>query len=104
VEAFASYKDSYTILKEVLKGISIVEKAQLQGDKVAKASSTIQVPFEFGNVYFNRNIDKDTLDEFLSVLGVFPSGKHDDDVDALSVLVGKLTESNYNLYGNGVLS
>lgn len=81
IEAFAAYKDSYTQLYEILKGIRNVLKMQLPGDKVAKASCLVPI-FEAGNVYIKR---APWNDEFLAVINSFPGGAHDDDVDALTV-------------------
>ena len=93
VEAFAAYKDAYTTLANVLDGVAIVRKSQLPGDKVTKAANTIEVPLEYGRVYINSKIDRETLQSFLDTLKSFPNGAHDDDVDAVAVLIAELTKS-----------
>jgi predicted phage terminase large subunit-like protein len=102
VEAFAAYKDAFTTLKEILKGVAIVEPSRMQGDKMAKITTHLEVPFEFGNVYVNKNIPEQIVNDFFSVCNSFPSGKHDDDPDALAVLVSELTNGGGNIY-EGVL-
>jgi predicted phage terminase large subunit-like protein len=82
VEAFAGYKDAYTLLADTLKGIRVVEKLQLPGDKAAKAEAMVPA-FEAGNVWMRRAPWNDAV---LSVINDFPSGTHDDDVDALACL------------------
>ena len=98
IEAFAAYKDCYTTLKEVLNGVAIVEPVRLQGDKISKISTHLEVPFEFGNVFVNKNIPEETVHEFFNACRDFPSGKHDDDPDALAVVVASLTNGGGNIY------
>jgi len=93
VESFGGYKDTFTTFKRILKGVSKVVKIQLKGDKVAKASSFIEVPFEDGNIFINKNIPRETIDKFLATLTGFPSAPHDDDVDALVVGVASCLEN-----------
>jgi predicted phage terminase large subunit-like protein len=82
IEAFAAYKDAYTELDELLRGIRVVTPMRMPGDKKAKASPLIPV-FEAGNVYFKR---APWNSEVLKTLADFDGGAHDDDVDALAVL------------------
>lgn len=82
MEAFGAYKDAYTEMAEILKGIRSVEKKQLPGDKQAKASPLVPI-FEAGNIYFKEAPWNEPVKK---ILGEFPSGAHDDDVDAFSVL------------------
>jgi predicted phage terminase large subunit-like protein len=82
MEAFGAYKDAYTEMEKILFGIRTVEKKQLEGDKVIKASPMIPA-FEAGNVYFRKAPWNEPVKK---QLGDFPSGVHDDDVDALAVL------------------
>jgi len=81
IEAFAAYKDAYIELKEILDGIRSVEKMQLPGDKVAKADCLVPI-FEAGNVHLKR---APWNESFLEIIHQFPSGAHDDDVDATDV-------------------
>ena len=87
IESFGAYKDAYTTLKGILSGVRIVKQSKLKGDKIAKATDHLSMPFDGGNVFINRNIDKTILREFLKTVNGFPSYKHDDDVDALAVMV-----------------
>ena len=82
IEAFAAYKDSYTELSTVLKGIRSVRKMQLPGDKQIKAGPLVPI-FEAGNVYFKKAAWNVPV---IKTLTDFPSGAHDDDTDALAVL------------------
>ncbi len=102
IEAFAAYKDAYTTLKEILKGSHIVEPVRLQGDKISKITTFLEVPFEFGNVFVNSNIPEQVVHDFMSVCNSFPSGKHDDDPDALAVVVAMLVNDGGNIY-DGIL-
>lgn len=53
VEAFGGYKDAYTQLVEILKGVRQVEKLQLPGDKLIKSDPLVPI-FEAGNVWVRR--------------------------------------------------
>jgi predicted phage terminase large subunit-like protein len=79
VEAFGAYKDAYTSLCTILKGIRTVIPIRLSGDKVAKSDSIVPI-FEAGNVYMKK---APWNDEVIAVIGSFPAGSHDDDVDAI---------------------
>jgi predicted phage terminase large subunit-like protein len=80
VEAVAGYKDSAATLKALLKGVSVVHPIHVHRDKFTRASEVIP-PMDAGWVYFVRgwwNTD------MMTEIAQFPSGKHDDFVDALS--------------------
>lgn len=81
VESFGAYKDAYTALSQTLRGIRVVKKLQLPGDKVSKAS-VLEAPFEDGSVFLRR---ADWNQAFLDEVGEFPGGLHDDVVDAMVV-------------------
>ena len=83
IEAFAGYKDTYNIIKNVLSGIRHVKKINMAGDKVAKAQMLIPI-LEAGHLKIKR---ADWNDVFLKELSDFPGGTHDDIVDALTVSV-----------------
>src|SRR5271157_1080526 len=53
IEAFGGYKDSYTEIETILRGIRTVRKMQLPGDKQIKVDPMV-APFEAGNVYFRK--------------------------------------------------
>jgi predicted phage terminase large subunit-like protein len=102
IESFAGYKDTYTTMSGALSGVCQVEDVKLSGDKVAKAAAHIVTPFSDGNVYVNRNIPRDILKEFFDTLRSFPSGAHDDDVDALTIMVALLKDYGYSTFGTMV--
>lgn len=87
IEAVAGYVDTYKRVKRELAGEIIVRQCNPSADKVARAS-VMEPCFEAGNVYvvcdghppawFNE-----WKSEFLS----FPSAKHDDQVDSLTIAV-----------------
>ncbi len=79
-ESVAGYKDTYTRLAEVMRGIRVVEAVVPPGDLVQRASAMAPV-FEAGEVYFVRG---EWNARALQVLGDFPSAAHDDEVAALS--------------------
>ena len=88
IEGFGAYKDAYTEIEGILKGIRVVEKKNLPGDKIAKASCLVPI-FEAGNVYFVRGPwNEDVKGQIKN----FPGGKHDDDVDSLAVGYAMCTE------------
>jgi predicted phage terminase large subunit-like protein len=93
IESVAGYKDCYTTLKTVLSGISTVRTSTLPGDKITKVSVTIEVPFENCKVFVNRKIHPDILEEFFKCLKGFPSIEHDDDADALTIMVAGAKEN-----------
>jgi len=80
VESVAGYKDAYTGLAHVLRGQRRVEKVIVHGDKVVRASP-LEPVFESGNVHCLRG-NWNAL--FMGQFSDFPSGKHDDVVDAVS--------------------
>ena len=80
VEAVAGYKDSAATLKALLRGVSVVHPVNVRRDKFTRVSEVIP-PMDAGWVYFVRgwwNTD------MMTELAQFPSGKHDDYVDAMS--------------------
>jgi len=97
IEAFAAYKDAYTEMADILKGIRTVEKMQLPGDKVAKASC-LEPICEAGNIYFNKNIPQSTIAAVIDEMSSFPGGAHDDIVDAMAVLYHMSQQSGIQLY------
>lgn len=87
IEAFGGYKDSYTELAQCLGGIRSVRQMNMPGDKQVKAGPLVPI-FEAGNVYFKKAPWNDLVKK---VLSDFPSGAHDDDVDAISVMYGMVS-------------
>jgi len=80
VESVAGYKDSVSILKALLRGVSTVHPVNVRRDKVTRASELVP-PMDAGWVYIVRgwwNTD------MMTELAQFPSGKHDDFVDAMA--------------------
>lgn len=80
VESVAGYKDTYTTLHDILKGQRTVTKVNVSSDKVVRAAP-LEPVFEAGHFHILR---ADWNVEFVAEFGVFPSGKHDDIVDAVS--------------------
>jgi predicted phage terminase large subunit-like protein len=78
VEAFAGYKDAFTQIRDALQGRRTVQRVNLPGDKVAKATR-LEPIFERGNVYIKR---APWNQEFIKQCSEFPAGGHDDIVDA----------------------
>ena len=84
VEAFGAYKDTYTSLKALLRGVATVKASRLPGDKSAKAAP-LEPIFEAGNVHLlvgNWNA------LFLEHFQAFPDGTHDDMVDPAAIIYG----------------
>lgn len=82
VEAFGAYKDAYTSLKELLTGVCMVKKLNPPGDKLVKMDPLESI-IESGNLILKKG---SWNDKFIEVLSQIPSGKHDDDGDALACL------------------
>jgi predicted phage terminase large subunit-like protein len=82
MEAFGGYKDAYTGMKKLLKGIVVVRPSRLPGDKVAKAAP-LEGPFDEGRVHVLRAPWTDFWKKHFTE---FPDGKHDDAVDATVVM------------------
>ena len=80
VESVAGYKDTYTTLKNVLRGKRTVHKVNVSSDKVVRAAP-LEPVFEAGRFHILR---ADWNAMFLEEFGNFPSGKHDDIVDAVA--------------------
>jgi len=80
VEAYGSYKDAYTQIKDLLLGIRIVHKVTTSGDKLVRATPQESI-IESKNFYIlDANWNKDLIKEYTN----FPSGDHDDIVDSVS--------------------
>ncbi len=80
VESVAGYKDTYTTLRDILRGKRSVHKVSVSSDKAVRAAP-LEPIFEAGNVHFLRApwnpIAMRQFEEF-------PSGAHDDVVDAVA--------------------
>lgn len=82
VEAFGAYKDAYVEVRDALKGIRRVVKAQLPGDKSQKAAPLESV-IATGRFHILR---ADWNAFLLKQLREFPEGAKDDAVDACALL------------------
>lgn len=80
VESVAGYKDTYTTLKSVLKGVAIVKKCKVSGDKLVRAGD-VEPIFEAGNVHLLKG---SWNDKWIEQHTEFPSSDHDDIVDTTS--------------------
>ena len=79
VESVAGYKDTYIILREIIRN-RIIVKINATKDKVVRCSE-LEVPVEAGHLYFLRGAwNQAVLEEFAS----FPAGIHDDKVDSIA--------------------
>jgi predicted phage terminase large subunit-like protein len=80
VEATGGYKDVFTRIKSILGGLAVVDPVYPATDKLVRASP-LEPIFEAGNVLVIRG---EWTQAYLDELGEFPSGSHDDQVDATS--------------------
>lgn len=80
VESVAGYKDTFTTIRDLLRGEVVVRKISVSRDKIVRASEMESV-FEAGNVHICRGWWND---ETLRQLAQFPAGAHDDIVDAVA--------------------
>jgi predicted phage terminase large subunit-like protein len=93
VEAFGGYKDAYTLLEEVLRGIRQVVPSKLPGDKRTKMEPLVPI-VEAGNFWMKVAPWNDIV---LKQMADFPSGLHDDAVDPLAIIYDMC--KNYALPG-----
>jgi predicted phage terminase large subunit-like protein len=80
IESVAGYKDTYTILRDILTGLRTVQKIAVSSDKVVRAG-TVEPIFESGHVHLRRAWWNDRA---LTQLAQFPAAAHDDIVDAIT--------------------
>ena len=85
VEAFGGYKDAYTTLAAVLRGVCVVKPSRLPGDKSAKLSP-LEPCFSAGLVHVYAPGFGPWLSTWLSEFASFPNGTHDDGPDATAVM------------------
>jgi predicted phage terminase large subunit-like protein len=79
VESVAGYKDTYTTMKVILKGLRIVKKITVSGDKSVRAAP-LEPVMEAGHVHILR---ARWNEKFFEEFAGFPStGVHDDIVDS----------------------
>lgn len=82
IEAFGAYKDAYTTLRDLLRGLCVVRQSRLPGDKSAKLSP-LEPIFEAGNVHIMRG---DWNHKFIDQFRAFPDGPHDDYCDPCAII------------------
>ena len=85
VEAIAGYKDTYETIKSLLYGKRVVNKISaevMSKDKQSRAEP-LEPIFDAGNFYVVKN---NWNDELLKECGAWDSGKHDDQIDCLSMI------------------
>jgi predicted phage terminase large subunit-like protein len=80
VESVAGYKDTFTTVKSILSGKSIVHKCLVSKDKIVRAS-VLEPLFEAGMVFMVKGSWNDVVYEQLEQ---FPACVHDDWVDGCS--------------------
>lgn len=88
IESYGPYKDAYTQLRDLLVGNTIVWKVSTSGDKIVRATPQEAV-IEACHMYIIRGAWNDA---FLKEYREFPSGAHDDIVDAVSTGWHSLTK------------
>lgn len=94
IEGFGAYKDTYTEFKAALAGASIVRRSTMPGDKSAKAAP-MEPAFETGRVHVYRpGFRGEAWQRWCEDFGSFPSGKHDDAVDATAICFGECTKTH----------
>ena len=94
-ESIAGYKDNYTTLKNDLAGLVSVYSYNEKFDKISKIQD-FAVALEAGNVYIK---EAPWNDDLISELEDFPSGSHDDIVDAISTAwYGYKNSGNISLF------
>jgi len=81
IEAVAGYKDTYTRMKGILSGHSVVRQVTPHQDKVIRASAFEPI-FEIGNVYIR---EAPWNHAWLEEIKAFPSVSHDDQVDSVVI-------------------
>ena len=100
VESFGAYKDAFTTLRDILQGICTIDAMTLPGDKMVKAEP-LEPIIEAGNFHM---LKAEWNDEFLKEMAAFPSGDHDDQVDAVSVAYHMAKGTNFDFKGGVVIS
>jgi phage terminase large subunit-like protein len=96
VENWGGYKDAYTDLKEILRGVCIVNPSRLPGDKSAKAA-ILEPAFDNSAVHVYLPGCRDVLDEWKRQFEEFPNGKHDDAVDATAGMAHSVSKAAVTL-------
>jgi len=82
-ESVAGYKDKYTTMRDILKGIRVVRKIVPRGDKVTRAA-ILEPIFDAGNIFISGHPSTDKwVALMMKHIEEFPKGKHDDGLDAL---------------------
>jgi predicted phage terminase large subunit-like protein len=81
IERNGAYKDAYAELRDMMHGARSIHGVVSTMDKVAKASP-LEAIVENGNFYI---LQANWNDPFLEEFSQFPSGRHDDIVDAVSI-------------------
>ena len=82
MESFGAYKDTFTTMRDLMRGKRVIKASRLPGDKEVKAAP-LETPFEFGNVHILRAPWNDL---FIKQFAEFPDGGHDDFVDAAAII------------------
>jgi len=80
IESVAGYKDTYSILRDVLHGLRMVEKITVSSDMVVRAGP-LEPIFEAGNVHLWAGSWNNV---FINEFSECPAGKHDDVVASIT--------------------
>lgn len=92
VEAFGAYKDAFVELQSALRGLCVVKKMNLPGDKSAKAAA-LEPVFDAANIHVYVPGCAGAFDRWLTEFEAFPAGAHDDAVDATAIALHALTQA-----------
>lgn len=93
IEGVAGYKDAADAIQKALRGLRVVHRVTPVTDKVTRAA-TVEACIEAGNLHV---VKAPWNDFFLRHFTEFPSGTHDDAVDAVSGGVNFLYNPNVPL-------
>lgn len=98
IEAVGGYKDAYTTIRDALKGVAVVHRVTLAGDKIVRAGR-VEPHFEAGRVALRRG--QPWQAEVVRQLTEFPGGAHDDVVDVVTSGYVAALERNRQVKGLG---
>ena len=94
-----AYKINYRYIEEAANGVAVIDMLRTadingviaikpEGGKFSRASAVTWL-YHSGHVYFDKKAP--WYDEFATSLKQFPNGAHDDDVDAMSQCLNRMT-------------
>lgn len=96
VESAANGPAVVQMLGDELEGLILVTPAEIGGSKTARVVS-VQPMIVSGNVFLPHPVIAPWVWEFIEQCAVFPNGRNDDDVDAMTLALIKMRETYYEL-------